>query len=417
MYNSLLLLVTLNLTLLLPNLGQTGEIPTASPRQLNVSAKQLDNAVALFRTAIQKDQLRNVELMVLRDGQIILHEALGWQNKQAGASLKRNTLFRMASNTKAVIATGILLLQEEGKLSVKDPICKHLPAFDNEKCRQITIHHLLTHTSGLRIKTLFLQPLMNKSKEHPDAPNLQLEVNRFANVGPAEAVGKTYSYNNPGYNTLAAIIEVVSGEPLEEFLTKRIYNPLKMTDTSNHPPAEKLNRMAYVYAYKAGKWTVRFKQEARMHIPFIRGSGGMVSTTTDYARFCQMYLDQGQLPETRFLTARSVQQGTSPQTRAIYTTDQAKDRSDFYGYGWKVHRDGTFSHSGSEGTFAWVNPQQRIIGLVFTQSPGGKNPRDQFRELVTQACGPLPATRSRRLRTRIFNLLRQTNNNRSISGE
>ena len=417
MYNSLLLLVTLKLTLLLPHLGWAKEIPRALPRQLNVSGKQLENAVTLFRKAIHEDELRNVELMVLRDGQIILHEALGWQNKQAGVPLKRNTLFRMASNTKAVIATGILLLQEEGKLSLNDPISKHLPAFDNDKCREITIHHLLTHTSGLRIKTLFLQPLMKKSKEHPDAPNLQLEVNRFADVGPAEAIGKTYSYNNPGYNILAAIIEVVSREPLEEFLTKRIYHPLKMTDTSNHPPTDKLNRMAYVYSYKAGKWTVRFKQEARMHIPFIRGSGGMVSTTTDYARFCQMYLDQGQLPEARFLTARSVQQGTSPQTRSIYTIDQAKERSDFYGYGWKVHTDGTFSHSGSEGTFAWIDPRQQIIGLVFTQSPGGKNPRDQFRELVTQACGPLPATRSRRLRTRIFNLLRQANKSRSISGE
>ena len=151
MSNPLILLVTLNLTLLLPGLGRSGEIPTVLPRQLNVSGKQLDKAVSLFRQAIQEDQLRNVELMILRDGQVILHKALGWQNKQAGVPLKRNTLFRMASNTKAVIATGILLLQEEGKLSVKDPISKHLPAFDNNKCREITIHHLLTHTSGLRI--------------------------------------------------------------------------------------------------------------------------------------------------------------------------------------------------------------------------------------------------------------------------
>ena len=391
-----------SLTLPVSHAGQGSEIPTARPRQLNVSARTLGQGVQLFRSAIEKDELRNVELMVLRDGHIILHEALGWQNKEADLPLPRNTLFRMASNTKAVIATGVLLLQQDGKLSVDDPIGKHLPAFANDKCRQITIRHLLSHTSGFRIKSLFLKPLMEKSSEHPDAPNLVLEVNRFAEVGPAEPVGKTYSYNNPGYNTLAALIEVVSGQPLERFLTKRIYSPLKMVDTTNHPPANKLDRMAYVYARKEGQWTVRFKQETRMHTPFVRGSGGMVSTAADYARFCQMYLEQGQLQESRFLMAASVQQGTSPQTRSLYTAEQLKNRNDFYGFGWKVHRDGSFSHGGSEGTFAWVDPQLRIIGLVFTQSPGGKNPRDQFRQLVGQACGPLATYNARRPLRRII---------------
>ena len=227
---------------------------------------------------------------------------------------------------------------------------------------------------------------MEKSAQYPDAPNLVLEVNRFAEVGPAEAVGKTYRYNNPGYNTLGAIIEVVSGEPLEAFLTSRIYQPLAMVDSSNHPPADKLDRMAYVYARKEGQWTVRFKQETRMHTPFTRGSGGMVSTARDYARFCEMYLNQGQLQESQFLTAASVRQGTSPHTRSVYTAEQAQNRGEFYGFGWKVHPDGSFSHSGSEGTFAWVDPNLRIIGLVFTQSPGGDNPRNAFRQIVTDAC-------------------------------
>lgn len=371
------------------------ELPTATPAQLKMSAEKLEQGVQLFRDAIKKDQLRNVELMVLRDGHVILHQALGWQNKEAGKPLPRHTLFRMASNTKAVIATAVMLLQQEGKLSVHDPVGKHLPAFANEKCREITIRHLLTHTSGLRIKTLFLTPLMEKSNEHPDAPNLLLEVNRFADVGPAEAIGKTYRYNNPGYNTLGALIEVVSGEPLETFLTRRVYQPLGMIDSSNHPPANKLDRMAYVYARKDGDWSVRFKQETRMHTPFARGSGGMVSTARDYARFCQMYLDQGQFLESRFLTAASVRQGTSPQTRALYTTEQARKRGEFYGFGWKVHPDGSFSHGGSEGTFAWVDPNLGIVGLVFTQSPGGENPRDAFRQIVTDACSRSSVRRPR----------------------
>ncbi|MFP6619807.1 MAG: serine hydrolase domain-containing protein [Pirellulaceae bacterium] len=378
----------------LPAPGQ--DLPTSTPRQLHVSAVKLQQGVQLFRDAIAEDRLRNVELMVLRDGHIILHEALGWQNKSAGDPLQRHTLFRMASNTKSVIATGIQLLQQDGKLSVHDRVGRYLPAFRNEKCRDITISHLLTHTSGFRISSLFLKPLMEKSSQHPDAPNLQLEVNRFAEIGPRESVGETYRYNNPGYNILGALIEVVSDQPLETFLVERIYRPLSMVDTTNHPPADKLDRMAYVYARKDGTWSVRFKQETRMHTPFVRASGGLVSTTQDYARFCQLYLDRGVSRGEQFLTAASVTAATSPHTREIYSAEAAAKIASFYGFGWKVDRDGSFSHGGSEGTFAWVDPQLRIIGLVFTQSPGGDNPRDAFRQLVTEACHRLPSTRSSR---------------------
>ena len=378
----------------LPATGQ--DLPTAAPNQLHVSAKKLQRGVKLFRDAIAEDRLRNTELLVLRDGHIILHEALGWQNKEAKLPLRRHTIFRMASNTKAVIATGILLLQQDGKLSVQDPVGKHLPAFNNAKCRDITIGHLLTHTSGFRISSLFLKPLMTKSAAHPNAPTLQLEVNRFAQVGPREAVGETYRYNNPGYNILGALIEVVSGQPLEIFLTERIYRPLRMVDTTNHPPVNKLDRMAYVYARKDDTWSVRFKQEARMHAPFVRASGGLVSTTHDYARFCQLYLGESSSGGKQLLTPASVTAATTPHTRKIYTAEAAAKRASFYGFGWQVHHDGSFSHGGSEGTFAWVDPQLRIIGLVFTQSPGGDNPRDAFRKLVTEACQPLPANRPRR---------------------
>ncbi|MFP6603923.1 MAG: serine hydrolase domain-containing protein, partial [Pirellulaceae bacterium] len=120
----LLLSMTVSLTLAVSDFSRGNDLPRARPRQLNVSARTLGQGVQLFRSAIEKDELRNVELMVLRDGHIILHEALGWQNKEADLPLPRNTLFRMASNTKAVIATGVLLLQQDGKLSVDDPIGK-----------------------------------------------------------------------------------------------------------------------------------------------------------------------------------------------------------------------------------------------------------------------------------------------------
>ena len=111
---------------------------------------------------------------ILPLGIVVLHEPLGWSNKEAGQPMRTNTLFRMASNTKAAIATGVLQLVERGEVALDDPIGKHLRAFDNSKCQKMTIRHLLSHTSGLRIKTLFLSPLRMKSRQYPRAPNLQL---------------------------------------------------------------------------------------------------------------------------------------------------------------------------------------------------------------------------------------------------
>ena len=213
------------------------------PHCVGMSSELLQDGVQLFREAVEKDELRGAALLVARDGQIVLHDAVGWRNKERDLPMQSDTLFRMASNTKAVVATGVLLLAEDGELAIDDPIGKHLPAFDNDKCRLIKVRHLLSHTSGLRISTLFLNPLMKPSDEFPHAPSLQLEVNRFAAIGPAVDPGTTFSYNNPGYNTLGALIEAVSGQPLERFLTNRIYRPLGMCDTSNHPPADKLDRM------------------------------------------------------------------------------------------------------------------------------------------------------------------------------
>ena len=154
--------------------------------------------------------------------------------------MEKNTMFRMASNTKPPVATAIGILVEEGKLAYDDPVRKHIPSFDNYKAGFIQIKHLLSHTSGFRIPTLFLQPYMQPSAQHPDAPTLVLEAARFGEVGAEVMPGTSYSYNNPGFNTLGALVEMAGGQPLEEFLDDRIYTPLGMNDSYNHelPAAE-----------------------------------------------------------------------------------------------------------------------------------------------------------------------------------
>lgn len=370
-------------------IAQDITLTTGIPQDVGMDEDILNAGVELYEKAINADELKGVVLLVARNGKVVLHEALGWRNKEQKLLMKKDTMFRMASNTKPVIATAINMLVEEKKLSYDDNVRKYIPSFDNYRSGFIKIRHLLTHTSGFRIHSLFINPLMEKSEAHPDAPNLKLEVARFGEVGGDEIPGTTYSYSNPGFNTLGALIEIASGQELEKFLKEQIYQPLGMVDSYNHEVAEKLdgklNRMSIVYDKRKEGWNARWKPGDPPDFPFVRASGGMISTAWDYAIFCQMFLNKGIYKGKRLLKPETVDLMTSPQMAHIYSEKEREQRDSFYGYGWSVSKDGVFSHGGSDGTFAWVDPNHQIIGLIFTQSPGGKNPRDKFMELVKLA--------------------------------
>ena len=196
------------------------------------------------------------------------------------------------------------------------PVRKHIPSFDNYRAGFIQIRHLLNHTSGFRIGTLFLQPYMQPSAEHPDAPNLKLEAARFGEVGAEVLPGTSYSYSNPGYNTLGALVEIASGQSLESFLDDRIYTPLGMDDSYNHELPEKLDgkldRMGAVYYERRnGEWVPGWEAGDRPQVPFVRASGGMISTAADYAIFCQMFLNGGVYDGARILAEATVERMTS----------------------------------------------------------------------------------------------------------
>jgi len=364
--------------------AQDVTLSRAAPEDVGMSAAILQAGVRLYREAVDRGDLVGAVLLVARDGKVVLQEPLGWRNKARGLRMEPNTMFRMASNTKPTIATSVSILVEEGKLSYEDPVRTYIPAFDNYRSGFIQIKHLLNHTSGFRINSLFLEPLMEPSAEHPDAPDLQLEVARFGEVGAEVLPGTSYSYSNPGYNTLGALVEIASGRSLESFLKERIYRPLGMVDSYNHEIAEKLDgkldRMGAVYYEKRdGEWVPGWQPGDPPQMPFVRASGGMISTAWDYAIFCQMFLNGGIYGGKRILEPETVALMTGP------TVETSEDGTSFYGYGWMVGDDGTYSHSGSDGTFAWVDPELGVIALVFTQTPHGKNPRRKFVELVREA--------------------------------
>ena len=363
-----------------------------TPEDVGMSSAILQSGVQLFREAVDAGDLVGAVLLVARDGKVVLHEAVGWRNKGKGLPMEPTTMFRMASNTKPTIATAVSILVEEGKLSYDDPVRKHIPSFDNYRSGFIQIRHLLNHTSGFRIGSLFLEPYLEPSAEYPDAPTLQLEVARFGEVGAEVLPGTTYSYSNPGYNTLGALVEIASGQSLESFLDERIYTPLGMKDSYNHELAEKLDgkleRMGAVYYRRepgTGEWTPGWQAGDPLQVPFVRASGGMISTAMDYAVFCQTFLNGGIYGGTRILQERTVRRMTSDTYFAGGESDPAKGVRVGYGLGWNVAEDGTFSHTGSDGTGAWVDPNHDLIVLVFTQTPSGRNPRVKFLELVRSA--------------------------------
>jgi CubicO group peptidase (beta-lactamase class C family) len=268
-------------------------------------------------------------------------------------------------------------------LRYEDSVWKYLPSFRDGAARGITVHHLLTHTSGLRINSLFVEPLMEKSDEHPDAPSLRLEAARFGSIGPREPVGAAYSYSNPGFNTLGAIIEIASGKPLDAFLREEIYDRLGMSDTYHMETAAVLGgrlwRMGAVYYRRDSttqQWIAGWKPGDAPTVPFVRASGGLISTAWDYARFLQMFLDGGTYGDTRIISTESVK---------LMTTRHTPAGGPAYGYGWMVDSAGVYAHSGSDGTFAWMDPARGIIGMVLTQTPRGRNPRREFIALVNRS--------------------------------
>jgi CubicO group peptidase (beta-lactamase class C family) len=319
-------------------------------------------------------------LMVARHGTIVLHEALGWRHHGYRLPMEKDTLFRMASNTKPVVATAVMILQQDGTLKVGDRAGQYLPAFDTYRSREITLAELLSHTSGLRIGPIFYP--FDQDGKQGEKPTLQGAVAKFGEEGPVETPGATFSYSNAGFNILGAVIEQASGMPLEAFLKSRIYDPLGMTDSLNHEDPAKLARMATVYRGKqvdgTVEWTQGFVPDDPPDFPVIRASGGLISTAMDYGRFLQMFLNGGTYGDARVLTPESIAAMTAPHA------DAGKDGS--YGYGWFVAAGGVYWHTGSDGTYAWVDPTHDLFGLVFTQSPGGINPREEFRKIVTEAC-------------------------------
>lgn len=362
------------------------------------SVERLQRLDAAIAEQIEHKQLAGGVMAVLRDGKPVVFKAYGQQDIENARPMRTDTIFRIASMTKALTTVAAMILYEEGRFLLKDPVAKFLPAFANvqvalpgggtEKPRRpLTIHDLLTHTSGMSYgpgpaKAAYDAAGMKDWYLVGNDETLAQWTDRFAALPLQGQPGEQFIY---GYATdvLGRLVEVVSGQPLDQFIKTRITDPLRMPDTGFSVPPEKVARLANVYGLEAGQLKL---METSARSDFVNGprklhsgGAGMVSTAGDYTRFLQMLLNKGELDGVRVL---------APHTVALMTADHLGPKSggdaDGFGLGFWVNvKRGGFRELGSEGAFGWgsayfpqytVDPKERLVILFMTQlRPAGNS--------------------------------------------
>jgi CubicO group peptidase (beta-lactamase class C family) len=336
---------------------------------------------------VDRHEISGAVTVVGSHDRIYSYAAVGMRDLAGRQPMTRDTIFRIASMTKPVTALGIMILADEGKLSVEDEVEKHLPEFRGQMLiagrtadsvtlkkpsRKITIRDLLTHTSGMPLQ--FPEGLSDLYQKRNCT--LAEAVMALSQRPLVSEPGSRWAYCNPAVDTLGRIIEVCSGMPYEDFLRKRIFEPLQMTDTAFFPNESQRSRMAVIYQAAQGRLTgsrhpiIELPAGARYPIP----AGGLCSTGADLARLYQMMLNGGRRRGKQIVSEKSVRAMTSPQTGAMTAGFVPGMAS---GFGWFVVREptginemlsrGTFGHGGAFGTQAWIDPQQDLFLILLIQ--------------------------------------------------
>jgi CubicO group peptidase (beta-lactamase class C family) len=392
---------------------QTPALPYAKPESLGLSSSRLQRMSDGFKREIDKGTLPGATVMVARRGQIGWFEALGRQSPDAAAPMAHDSIFRIFSMTKPIVSVGIMMLLEDGHFILGDPVAKFIPEFADQKVgvenngkldlvplkRPMTIQDLLRHTSGITYDhtgNSMVQQLYQQSR---------LRSRKISNAEHAAIVASLPLMSQPGEvwnysrstDILGRIIEVVSGKTLSAFLTERILAPLQMTETAFHTGAENAGRLAEPFA--ADPWTGEKVQLFNMlEKPVMEsGGGGLVSTTMDYARFCQMLLNGGALDGVRIIGRKSLQLMASDHLGPQVKVDSPlMPAGHGFGLGFAVRTDagmapflgstGQFFWSGMAGTFFFIDPAEEMFAVFMMQGPGQREYiRSVLRSLVYAA--------------------------------
>ena len=360
---------------------------------------QNSNAIRLRMQAfVDQGRIPGAVTLVIKKDHVVNFEAVGYRDLESKTPMTRDTIFDIRSMTKPVTAIGIMILMEEGKLALNDPVEMYLPEFKNSAfkdergTRPITIRQLLTHTAGL---PLYKLPV---SDEMPVKRNQKLAeyVSFLAKQTPEYEPGTRHRYSSGGFAILGRIIEVVSGVPFEQFIAQRVFVPLGMKDSSFFYPVEKQSRVASIYRMQNGrlsKWEELMGYSRAAVYP--GPEFGMYSTASDLAALSQMMLSGGVYKGRRILSRVSVQVMTTNQTLGIAST--VTGRQVVQGLSWGLFGDpvndfplttrGSFGHNGAFGTIFWIDPEEGLIRIFLEQVFGFGNEHQIFMAMAAVAAG------------------------------
>ncbi len=389
-----------------PAAPRTPPLPQAKPESLGLSRARLQRMSDAFKRDIDKGTTPGVTMMVVRRGQIGWFDALGRQNPASPAPMAHDTLFRIFSMTKPIVSVGIMMLLEEGYFLLNDAIAKYIPEFSDQKVgvehngrlelvplkRPISIQDLLRHTSGIAyehtgnglVQQLYQQSRV-RSRKISNAEHAMLVATMPLMCQP----GTEWNYSR-STDILGRLIEVVSGKSLGAFLTERILAPLQMAETAFHTGPESTDRLAE--PFPVDPWNGEKVQLFNMlETPVMEsGGGGLVSTTMDYARFCQMLLNGGVLDGVRIIGRNTLQlMASNHLDPSVKLESHLVPAGHSFGLGFAVRTNegmapfagsvGQFFWSGMAGTFFWIDPQEELFAVFMSQGPGQ---REYFRTLV-----------------------------------
>ncbi len=419
------------LALTLPAVAQTTcitqspPLSEAPPESVGMSPERLARIDAMCESAVAQQEVPGLVALVARRGKIVYYKAFGQADNAARREMRRDDIFRIASQTKAVTATAVMMLWEEGKFRLDDPVSKYIPEFKNPQVlktfdrattnyttepakSEITIRELLDHTSGLgygvidpdeRFRMIYHQAGITDAFT-TEPVRIGQNVKKLARLPLHHNPGEHWVYSE-GLDVLGYLIEVVSGMPFDQFLRQRLLDPLGMTDTWFYLPEDRAARLVPVQHFTDGRWThfpVTFydpEYPVKGARTFFAGGAGLSSTARDYATLLQMYLNGGELNGKRFLSRTTVETVLADQTGDLMG---GKDAERYFGLAFavltKAGQDkggkgsvGTFDWGGYFNTQYFADPREKIIGVLMkqTQDTGSDNTGDLFRQLVMQA--------------------------------
>lgn len=412
------------LLLFLITVGHAQKLESTAPEEVGMSTQRLDRLSKVMEQYVKDGKMAGNVTLIARKGKIVYHQAFGKSDMELNKEMTTDAIFRIASQTKAIASVAIMILQEEGKLLIADPIGNYLPEWNETTVaqkkedggyevvpaqRKITIRDLLTHTAGIGYghgpakdewKAAGIQNWYFADRNEPIAETIA----RMAKLPMDAQPGERFVY---GYNTdiLGVIVEKVSGQSLDQFIKERILEPLEMKDTYFYLPKNKSDRLATSYMAYSGKDLERAPNPGlgvgQGHYvkgprKSFSGGAGLLSTSLDYATFLQMMLNGGAYNGNQILSPKTVELMISDHVVSRDITYSGRSGSGF-GLGFSVTKDvgqrgvpgsvGTYEWGGAYGSTYWVDPVEELVVVYFKQliPTNGVDDHAKLRNLVYQA--------------------------------